>query len=128
MHFARHHQQGVVDRQPQAIVAPQVEPVAHSRHRREAGRRIRQGSPPRSRYRIASTIRLLGHFRGRPTCEAGGSSCSRTAHSASVKSLGKASPLRACKVRVASVHIVDPSKFLANPLESTTGQAVKQTC
>lgn len=34
--FACCHQQGVVDRQPQPIVAPEVEPVPHSRDRRKA--------------------------------------------------------------------------------------------
>jgi|GEM_PF-4460870 len=69
--------------------------------------RIRQGSPPRSRYKIASTIRRSGHPRGRPTCEGYGKSRSSTVHSASVKSFGKARSARAYCARVVSVHIVD---------------------
>lgn len=37
------HQQGVIDRQPQPVVAPKVEPVPHSRYGREA----RRQHPPR---------------------------------------------------------------------------------
>src|SRR3546814_14351578 len=59
------------------------------------GGSIRHGRPPRSRYRIASTIRRIGHLRGRPTCEGGGKNGSSTAHSASVKSLGKVRSARA---------------------------------
>ena len=43
LRFARRHQQRVVDPQPQAIVAPQVEPAPHRRDRRKA----RRQHPPR---------------------------------------------------------------------------------
>lgn len=45
--------------------------AAPSRPAGSTGGNIRHGRPPRSRYRIASTIRLSGHLRGRPTCEGG---------------------------------------------------------
>src|SRR3546814_6082955 len=84
---------------------------------------MRHGSPPRSRYRIASTIRRSGHLRGRPTWEGGGKKGSSTDHSASVKSLGKVSPARAYCARVVSVHIVDLRKFVAKPLNQRLRQA-----
>lgn len=67
-----------------------VEPAAHRGNRWKAGRQHSPGQPaPRSRYRIASTIRRSGHLRGRPTCDGDGKNGSSTANSASVKSLGK---------------------------------------
>src|SRR3546814_10929463 len=76
------------------------------------GGSIRHGRPPRSRYRIASTIRRIGHLRGRPTCEGGGKNGSSTAPSASVKSLGKSSEerrvgndcVRKCRFRWSPYH------------------------
>jgi hypothetical protein len=44
---------------------------------------------------MASTIRRIGHLRGRSTKDGNGKNGSRTAHSPSVKSLGKANPPRA---------------------------------
>lgn len=41
--FPRHHQQRVIDRQPQAVVPPKVEPMPDSRYGREA----RRQHPPR---------------------------------------------------------------------------------
>jgi hypothetical protein len=73
------------------------------------------GKLQRSRYRIASTISRIGHcgpsdrrYRRKQRLE--------TPHSATVKSLGNVSSIRAGKARVVSVRIVDPSKFLAKPL------------
>lgn len=72
-------------------------------------------------------IRRSGHLGGRPTCEGGGKNGSRTAHSASIKSVGEAKSARAYCARVASVHIVDLRKFVAKPLGLTTWLAVKLT-
>ena len=85
------------------------------------------GNPPRSKYKIASTVRRTGHLRGRPTCEGGGKNGSSTVHSASVKSLGKASCARAYCTRAVSVHIVEFPKFVAKPRESATWAGVKLT-
>ena len=52
-------------------------------------------------------IRRIDHLRGRQTWEGGGKNGFSTAHSASIKSLGKASWARAYSARVVSVHIVD---------------------
>jgi hypothetical protein len=46
-------------------------------------------------YLAGVTIRRIGHLRGRPTCEGGGKNGSSSAHSPSVKSLGKARSARA---------------------------------
>jgi hypothetical protein len=47
--FACHHQQGVIDRQPQSVVAPKVEPVPYSRYGLEARLQHPPRRPPRSR-------------------------------------------------------------------------------
>src|ERR1019366_1241199 len=57
------------------------------------------------------------HLGGRPSPDRGGMSGSRTAHSASVKSLEYRSPFRACFARVISVHMclsVDASQHRLN--------------
>lgn len=76
---------------------------------------------------MASTIRRNFHLRGRPVIAGGGKRGSKMAHSASVKSVGKASPLRAWRARVVSVHIVVSKVVFGETPESTTGQAVKLT-
>lgn len=52
-------------------------------------------------------IRNSGHLRGRPTGDGGVRSGSSKAHSASVKSVGKASSARAYCDRTMAVDIVD---------------------
>ena len=54
---------------------------------------------------MALTSSRSGQVRGRPVVDGGGSSGSRTAHSASVRSLAKRSPSRVCCARVIAVHI-----------------------
>src|SRR5271157_5448993 len=74
------------------------------------------------------------HFAGRPRPDLAGSWGSITAHSASVKSLEYRRPLRACFVRVVSVHMchsVDASQHRLNhkPLISPnffSGQTLKE--
>src|SRR5438094_7327738 len=61
----------------------------------------------------------MGHSGGRPMPAGGGRSGSRTAHSASVRSLAKRSPSRICCARVVAVHIgMSIQLGLDNPLES----------
>lgn len=103
LRFPPYHEQILVEREPQAIVAPQVEPAPHRRDRWKHG-----GS--------------IGHLRGRPTNEGGGKNGSSTTHSASVKSLGKASPARAYSARVVSVHIVEILWFVAKPQNQRSAQ------
>ena len=113
----------MIEREPQFVIAPQIKPAPNRRSRRKAGRQHSPRQPPRSRYRIGSTIRRSGHLRGRPTWEGGGKNGSSTDHSASVKSLGKASPALAYCARVVSVHIVDLRKFVAKPLNQRLRRA-----
>ncbi len=54
---------------------------------------------------MALTSSRNGHAGGRPVDDAGGSSGSKTAHSASVRSLAKRSPARICCARVVAVHM-----------------------
>lgn len=105
----------MVERGPKTTVAPKVGSAPHRRDRRQAQRENRQGSPTRSRYRIASTIRRSHHLRGRPTRQGAGKNGRSSAHSASGKSLGKARSARAYCARVVSVHIVELRKFVAKP-------------
>ena len=68
---------------------------------------------------MALTSSRNGQTDRRPVADAGGSSGSKTAHSASVRSLAKRSPSRICCARVVAVHMaVFIQLGLDNPLES----------
>lgn len=73
------------------------------------------------------SIIMFGHLRGRPTWCGGGRNGSRVSHSSSVKSFGKPGPLRACRFRVASVHIVDPLISSQNPRNQPPATASSAT-
>ena len=113
--LAERHQQIVVDRLPHAGVASGVEIALHRRRRWETRRQHSPRQPAAQEIQNGIDDRRIGHSRGRPTAEAAGRNGSSTAHSASVKSLGKPGPLRACCARVVAVHIVDLSGSSQKP-------------
>jgi hypothetical protein len=88
--LAPDQEQGMIERQPQPVVPPQVEPAPHCRDRRKA----RRQHPPRQTAAQQIQDRLDNPpqrpLAWSPTCEGGGKNGSSSAHSASVKSLGKA--------------------------------------
>lgn len=105
--FPADQKQGVIEREPRPLSSHRQNQRLTVETGGKQGGSIRQGSPPLSRYRIASTIRRSDHSRGRPTRQGAGKNGSSSAHSGSVKSLGKARSARAYYARGVSVHIVD---------------------
>ena len=62
LRFPPDQQDGVIEQEPQTVVAPKAGPAPHRRDQRKA----RQQHPSRREYKIATTIRRSGHLRCRP--------------------------------------------------------------
>ena len=121
--FPADQQQSVIERKPKTIVTPQVEPASRRRDRRKAGRQHPPRQPATQQIQDRLDDPPQRPFAVSPYMGGDGKNGSRSAHSASVKSLGKARSARAYCARVMSVHIVELRKFVAKPQNQRLGLA-----